>query len=61
MEMEVDVSLVGDGGCSRVILVSCSTQGKKWKRYKEPMLGLVRKFEKEDEEEEEEGVDLRRK
>jgi hypothetical protein len=59
--MEAKVSLLGDGGYSRVVLVSCSIQDKGGKKYKQPMLGLVKKVKKEDEEEKEEGVDLRRK
>lgn len=55
--MEAKVSLLGDGGYSRVVLVSCSIQGKGGKRFKEPMLNLVRKVKKEDEEEKEEEED----
>jgi hypothetical protein len=51
MEMEVEVSLVGDGGCSRA-LVNVPLKGEGGKRYTNLVLGLVREVEKEDEEEE---------
>ncbi len=51
MEMEVEVSLVGDGACSRA-LVNVPLKGEGGKRYKNLVLSLVREVEKEDEEEE---------
>ncbi len=50
VEMEVEVSLVGDGGYTRVVLVSVSFKGEGRKRYIDLMLGLVKEVEKEEEE-----------
>jgi hypothetical protein len=35
--MDAKVSLLGDGGYSKVVLMSCSIQGKGGKKYKKPM------------------------
>jgi len=51
VEVEVEVSLVGDGGYSRA-LVNVPFKGEKGKRYTNLVLGLVREVEKEDEKEE---------
>lgn len=58
MEIEVEVSLVGDGGYSKA-LANVPVKGEGRKRYTNLVLGLVREVEKEDEEKEE-GVDLKR-
>jgi len=50
VEMEVEVSLVGDGGYTRAVLVSVSFKGEGRKRYIDLMLGLVKEVEKEEEE-----------
>ncbi len=52
VDMEVEVSLVGDGNYSRVVLVNIPLKGKGGKRYMDLVLGLVRGVEKEEEEEE---------
>ncbi len=52
VDMEVEVSLVGDGNYSMVVLVNIPLKGKGGKRYMDLVLGLVRGVEKEEEEEE---------
>jgi len=56
MEMEMEVSLVGDGGYTRAVLVSVPFKGEGGKRHIDLMLGLVKEVEKE-----EEGANLRKK
>jgi hypothetical protein len=53
MEMEVEVSLMGDDTYSRVVLVNVPFKGEGGKRYINLVLNLVREVKKEDEEEEE--------
>ncbi len=59
VDMEVKVSLAGDGNYSRVVLVNIPLKGKIGKRYMDLMLGLVKKVEKE--EEDRWGANLKRK
>jgi hypothetical protein len=54
MEMEVEVSLMGDDTYSRVVSVNVPFNGEGGKRYINLVLNLVREAKKEDEEEEEE-------
>jgi hypothetical protein len=64
VDMEVEVSLVGDGNYSKVVLVNIPLKGKGGKRYMDLVLGLVRGVKEEEEEEEEEeerGNNLKRK
>ncbi len=60
MEMEVEVSLMGDDTYLRVVLVNVPFKGEGGKRYINLVLNLVREVKTEDEKEEEE-VNLRRK
>jgi hypothetical protein len=62
MDMEVEVSVVGDGNYSKVVLVNIPLKGKCGKRYMDLVLGLVKGVKKEEEEEEEKrGDNLKRK
>ncbi len=62
VDMEVEVSLVGDGNYSKVVLVNIPLNGKGGKRYMDLVLGLLRGVKKEEEEKEEErGDNLKRK
>ncbi len=58
VDMEVEVSLVGDGNYSKVVLVNIPLKAKGGKRYMDLVLGLVRGVKKE--EEEERGDNLKR-
>lgn len=58
MELELKVSLVGDGSYSKVVLMSVPLKGKRGKSI-DLILGLIKEVEKEDEEEK--GVDMKRK
>jgi hypothetical protein len=51
MEVEVEVSLVGDDTYSRVVLVNVPLKGEGGKRYINLVLNLVKEIKKEDEEE----------
>jgi hypothetical protein len=43
MEMEVEASLVGDGKYSKEVFKRVPLKGEGRKKYKEVMLGLIRK------------------
>jgi hypothetical protein len=60
MEMEMEVSLVGDDTYSKLVLMNVPFKGEGGKRYINLVLNLAREVKKEDEEEEEE-ANLRRK
>jgi hypothetical protein len=60
MEMEVEVSLMGDDTYSKVALVNVPFKGEGGKRYINLVLNLVREVKKDDEEEDEEAT-LKRK
>ncbi len=60
MEMEMEVSLVGDDTYWKLVLMNVPFKGEGGKRYINLVLNLVKEVKKEDEEEEEE-ANLRRK
>jgi hypothetical protein len=58
MEMEVEASLVGDGGCSREVSKEVPLKGARRKRYKKVVLGLVKRSKKRRMGKKEEGSNL---